>query len=287
MRARVDYGHESWPKFLMPLTQSSVPTACRDGIRCTDVFCSNLRKVNILLHALDRSGKEIDYYALDLDLAELKRTFAQVRTGSSADYAHVSLFGLHGTYDDGLKWLQQARNVAKPKTLLWLGSSVGNFTRLEAAEFLQTCRDALGTRDRLIVGVDGCKDPDRVFHAYNDREGVTHAFILNGLHHANRILGTEAFNLNQWTVLGEYDAKTGRHQAFVYPTEDVVVEGVALTQGERFRIEHSYKYSDCESQRLWEDAGLCEATRWSNGTANYGKFTSLDCRTRRRSCQPT
>ena len=227
----------------------------------------------------------MDYYALDLDLKELKRTFAEVQTGGSPGYRTVRLFGLHGTYDDGLEWLQEAQNLIKPKTLLWLGSSVGNFTRSEAAEFLKKCREALGTRDQLVVGVDGCKDPDRVFHAYNDREGVTHAFILNGLRQANRLLGTDAFKLDQWEVLGEYDADAGRHQAFVYPIQDVVIEGVSITHAERLRIEHSYKYSDDESRQLWEDAGLLERSRWSTRAANYGKFTSPHRQVQCRSCQ--
>ena len=208
-------------------------------------------------------------------MKELKRTFAEVRTGASTDYQYVRLFGLHGTYDDGLEWLQQAQNLNRPKTLLWLGSSVGNFTRQEAAEFLEARTKALGTRDQLIVGIDGCKEPDRVFHAYNDREGVTHAFILNGLRQANKLLGTDAFEQDQWRVVGEYDAEAGRHQAFVYPIRDVVIEGVSITRGERFRIEHSYKYSADEASRLWEDAGLLEGTRWSNRAANYGTFASL------------
>ncbi|KAI9694075.1 MAG: hypothetical protein M1822_003346 [Bathelium mastoideum] len=240
-----------------------------DGSMLVELGSGNLRKVNILLRALDRSGKKIDYYALDLDLQELKRTFAEVQSGSTTAYTYVKLFGLHGTYDDGLEWLQRAENLARPKTLLWLGSSIGNFTRPEAGEFLQTCAGALGPRDQLVVGVDGCKDPHRVYHAYNDREGVTHAFVLNGLRHANRLLGTTAFQLERWRVLGEYDAEAGRHQAFVYPTEDVVIAGASIRQGTHFRIEHSYKYSPDESRRLWEGAGLCQATRWSNREADY------------------
>lgn len=208
-----------------------------------------------------------------MDLKELKRTFGEVQTGGPTDYKNVKLFGLHGTYDDGLAWLQQAKYLNRSKTLLWLGSSIGNFTRLEAAEFLKTRKEALGARDHLIVGVDGCKETHRVFHAYNDREGVTHAFLLNGLRHANRLLGTDAFDPGQWRVFGEYDAEAGCHQAFVSATQDVVIEGIAIKHGECFRIEHSYKYSDDECCRLWEDAGLLEGTRWSNRAANYGRFT--------------
>lgn len=41
----------------------------------------NLRKVNILLQAIDRLGKDVEYYAVDLSLPELERTFSEIPTG--------------------------------------------------------------------------------------------------------------------------------------------------------------------------------------------------------------
>lgn len=83
---------------------------------------SNLRKVSILLQALDRLGKEIDYYALDLSLKELRRTLEQV-----PPFGHVRCHGLHGTYDDALEWLKMPENTARPRCIMSLGSSIGKF----------------------------------------------------------------------------------------------------------------------------------------------------------------
>ena len=80
----------------------------------------NLRKVSILLKALERAKKDIDYYALDLSLKELKRTLEQVPT-----FQHVRCHGLHGTYDDGLDWLKLPENSFRPKCVMSLGSSIG------------------------------------------------------------------------------------------------------------------------------------------------------------------
>jgi hypothetical protein len=44
-------------------------------------FCRNLRKVNILLQAIDRLEKDVEYYAVDLSLPELERTFSEIPTG--------------------------------------------------------------------------------------------------------------------------------------------------------------------------------------------------------------
>ena len=81
---------------------------------------SNLRKVSILLQALEAVGKEIDYYALDLSVKELKRTLEQVPT-----FRHVKCHGLYGTYDDGLDWLKMPQNKLRPKCVMSLGSSIG------------------------------------------------------------------------------------------------------------------------------------------------------------------
>jgi uncharacterized SAM-dependent methyltransferase len=86
----------------------------------TSRYLSNLRKVNLLLQALEDSGKNVDYYALDLSEQELRRTLAQL-----PGYNHVSCHGLLGTYDDGREWLKDPSNLSRSKCVLSLGSSIG------------------------------------------------------------------------------------------------------------------------------------------------------------------
>lgn len=237
------------------------------GSVIVELGSGNLRKVNILLQAIDRLGKDVEYYAVDLSLPELKRTFSEIPTDG---YKHVKCFGLHGTYDHALEWLRSSSAKDKPKTILWLGSSLGNFKRHEAAPFLAEFGHAMKPGDTMLIGIDSCKDPDRVYHAYNDKANVTHEFILNGLKHANRLMERESFKLEEWEVIGEYDEEAGRHHAFVAPLKDVVIEDVKIPKGERIRIEESYKYSREEILELWEGAGLVENTVWSNARGDYG-----------------
>ena len=241
-----------------------------------------MRKVDILLRALDRCGKEVDYYGLDLSLSELQRSLSAI---SKVAYKHVRCFGLLGTYDDGLEWLKQPQVKFKAKAVLSLGSSIGNFSRPEAANFLRGFADILQPSDLLIIGVDACKDAGRVHQAYNDREGLTHKFILNGLLHANHIMRTDIFDIDQWKVIGEYneiEGRTscnlrrrslnnllGRHQAFVVPTTEVCIGNVIIQKGERVRIEESYKYASTESTQLWKDSGTVLVAQWCNQTGDY------------------
>ncbi|KAI4916840.1 hypothetical protein J4E90_003343 [Alternaria incomplexa] len=237
------------------------------GSIVVELGSGNLRKVNILLQAVDRLGKDVEYYAVDLSLPELERTFGEIPTEG---YKHVKCFGLYGTYDDALEWLKTPEIEAKPKTILWLGSSLGNFKRHEVPPFLAGFGAVLQTGDTMLIGIDSCKDPERVYHAYNDRGGVTHKFILNGLKHANALMGEEAFDIQDWEAIGEYDEQAGRHHAFVAPRKDTVVDGVHIKQGERVRIEESYKYSREEAKELWELAKLAENVVWANSKGDYG-----------------
>lgn len=236
------------------------------------MFHSNLRKVKVLLDALDAAGKDISYYALDLMQSELERTLAAVPEGS---FKHVKCFGLLGTYDDGLEWLKKPENAKRPKTIMSMGSSIGNFPRDEAADFLKQFVAILGDSDSLVIGLDACQQPDRVYRAYNDYQGVTNDFTLNGLKHANKLLRYEAFQLSDWEAIGNYDEVGGRHQAFVSPKKDMVLEGVSLQAGEKIRIEESYKYSPAQSERLWRASGVIEAAGWTNMNGDYSKFRTL------------
>ncbi|KAJ0360325.1 hypothetical protein COL154_007583 [Colletotrichum chrysophilum] len=222
----------------------------------------NLRKMGILLQAFEDAGKKIDYYALDLSREELERTLAQL-----PEFRHVQCHGLLGTYDDGREWLKKPFNLARPKCIVSLGSSIGNFERYDAAGFLKHFSDVLAPSDKMLIGLDGCGDPAKVYHAYNDKHGITHEFILNGLTNANEILGQEAFKLKDWEVIGEYvyDDEGGRHQAFFSPVRDTYVLGTLIRQHERIQVEQSLKYSQRGAENLWSMAGLIETGRWTKG----------------------
>ena len=235
------------------------------------MYRSNLRKVNILLQAFEKAGKDVDYYALDLSEPELERTLSAVE----GLYNHVQCYGLFGTYEDGLAWLRRPENVERSKCILWLGSSIGNLNRTEAAEFLRGFTSILHGTDTMLVGIDACQDADKVYHGYNDREGKTHEFILNGLTHANRLLKKEAFRKEDWEVVGEYDALAGRHQAFYNPVRDVEVDGVQIRAGDKVKIEESYKYSAAQRSRLWQEAAMVPRVSFGDKSGEYRKPTFI------------
>ncbi|KAK5165201.1 uncharacterized protein LTR77_009299 [Saxophila tyrrhenica] len=248
-----------------------------EGSNVVELGSGNLRKIKILLDALEKAGKQVHYYALDLMYDELVRTLQLVPEGT---YKHIRCAGLWGTYDDGLAWLKQPKNAAKPKAILSMGSSIGNFPPSEAVEFLAQFAAELKPQDLMLVALDGCQDPDRVYRAYNDRGDVTHNFTSNGLKHANRLLDYEAFRTDDWEATGEFDSAGSRHRAFVTPKKDVTIEGTLIKKGEKVRIEESYKWPFREAENLWRQVSasakvganrsrIIEGTSFANDEGTY------------------
>lgn len=210
--------------------------------------------------------KHVDYYALDLDLAELQRTFSEI---SPEGFTYVGLHGLHGTYDDGLSWLQDPENRQRPTVVLSLGSSIGNFCRAEAAEFLAGFSNALKPSDYLLIGMDACQDSKQIYRAYNDSEGITHQFYENGLRHANQVLGYEAFRADEWEILTTYNTSKGCHEAAYSPKIDVVINGLTIPKGDKLVFEEAYKYTREQRDELCRKAGLIPQFEYGNSSDNY------------------
>lgn len=90
------------------------------------------------------------YYALDLCEEPLRAGLAELRH----NYPSITFRGLQGTYDDCLAYIGQHMPSAPGQRLvLWLGSSIGNYTRPEAAAFLRSVRDAVLATGERAPGV--------------------------------------------------------------------------------------------------------------------------------------
>ncbi|PWY91603.1 hypothetical protein BO94DRAFT_397650 [Aspergillus sclerotioniger CBS 115572] len=232
------------------------------GSMLVELGSGNLRKVKILLNALDELGREVDYFALDVSFQELERTLGVVPPGT---FSHVRCFGLLGTYDDGREWMQLPEIRSRSKTIISLGSTLGSFQRPDAADFLASfVGKASGRNTSLLLGLDGCKDPERVLAAYNDPEGVNRRFIKHGLERANDILGYEAFDLEKWSVTGRWDAEHGSHNQYYLPSGEVALGGAIVPAGRSILAVQSHKYDADDRDALCQRAGLDAVDAWAS-----------------------
>jgi EasF-like predicted methyltransferase len=234
-----------------------------------------LRKTKILLQAIDDASKAVDYYALDLSRPELVRTLKDV---SPETFRHVRCHGLLGTYDDGLAWLQQSEVASRPRLVLSLGSTLGSFSREEAATFFRGFAEAIDhsvngakkTEPLVIIGIDGCHEREKVWPAYNDSDSRNERFIKNALKHANTVLGKQIFHQDEWDRLGEWNAVLGRHEQYLVPRKDVWVDGRRLAAGEKVYVVASHKYDRQKRDKLWEGARLSLVDEWQHPETDYG-----------------
>ena len=102
----------------------------------------------------------------------------------------VSVVGFEKEYLDGLLEVAARRTTHQHILVLFLGSTIGNFDRPAAEEFLRQLRRILSCRAIRCCWAPISKRPvPQLILAYDDPLGVTRAFNLNLLARVNRELG--------------------------------------------------------------------------------------------------
>ncbi|WP_249673553.1 ergothioneine biosynthesis protein EgtB [Pseudomonas abieticivorans] len=126
------------------------------------------------------------------------------------------------------------------------GSTIGNFTRSQAVQFLRSAHTLLGRNARFIIGVDMVKEPATLVAAYDDAQGVTAAFNKNLLKRMNRELHGD-FQLDDFDHLAQWNAELQRMEMHLVSRREQVVQvaGQAFhfSEGERLHTENSHKFT--------------------------------------------
>jgi len=138
------------------------------------------------------------------------------------------------------------------------GSTIGNFEPFQACAFLRHIAGVLGADATLIVGVDLVKDPETLFKAYNDSQGITARFNRNVLVRMNRELGAN-FDPCAFEHHAFYNRELSRIEMHLASRkrQKVRVAGrtIELRAGETIHTENSYKYTVDTFAALAQGAG--------------------------------
>ncbi|PSR70564.1 hypothetical protein PHLCEN_2v13603 [Hermanssonia centrifuga] len=163
-----------------------------------------------------------------------------------------------------------------PFHLLFLGSSLGNFTRGEDVAFLKSLPLQPGSGNTLLIGLDHGHEREKIEAAYNDCNGITKEFIMNGLAAAGRALGDEhLFAQENWEYVNKYNEELRRHEAFFQSKLDQIITDPHSQAEFRFfanelvRIEISHKYSEKDAYSLFTAADLRPINRWTDQSSQY------------------
>jgi len=175
---------------------------------------------------------------------------------------------------DSLGWRRPGERVL----VLFLGSTIGNFSLAEAEEFLRGVRARLQKGDSLLIGADLVKPVETLRLAYDDPTGVTAAFNLNVLARINRELQGQ-FKLENFRHRARWDEgeqriemhlESLRRQAVRIEACDLTVR---LTRGETIWTESSHKYTANRLKDLAEIAGFSVSRNWED--REWGFLESL------------
>ena len=222
------------------------------------------RKTRWLLEALARR-EPVSYFPIDLSASALVRC----EQGLS-DLRQVSVVGLEASYLDGIRHASSVRRRDQTLLVLFLGSTIGNFDRPAADEFLRELRRCLQPGDALLLATDLEKPVERMLLAYDDHAGVTAAFNLNLLARINRELGGD-FALRNFAHEARWHEGERRIEMHLRATrkQTVTVRAADFTctleEGETIWTEACHKYRTDEIPGMAARTGfLCEA-QWVDG----------------------
>jgi iron(II)-dependent oxidoreductase len=224
-------------------------------------------KTRRLLDAWCAAGPA-SYVPIDVDLHYLTQACA----GLSTAYPTLAIEGLGASYDRALPVLAGLT----PKTLAFLGSSLGNLGWREHTEFCATVAAALSPGDHFLVGVDLVKDSAALEAAYDDAAGITAAFTRNMFSRMNRDLGTD-IPVDAVRHVAYYDAERERVEIFAEALREWTVRIPALertfrvARGERILTEVSHKFRPEAVVAMIERLGFRLAWK-DSGDGAFGLF---------------
>ncbi len=219
------------------------------------------RKTRLILEAIARRQPTL-YHPI-----EISRTALSMCERELNQIDAVSVLGFETSYLDGLRKAAARRKPGQHLLVLFLGSSIGNFERAPAEEFLRKIREVLTRADALLLATDLLKPVEQLLEAYDDPLGVTAAFNLNLLARINRELDGD-FDLQKFRHLAKWNERERRVEMHLVSTarQTVCVRNsrilVPFEEGETIWTESSHKYNAEEVIQMGRRTGYQCDGQW-------------------------
>ncbi len=234
-------------------------------------------KTKILLESFLKYKSYINYYPIDVSeeiLLESAKNLSEI-------YPDLHIFPVAERYNPALQFIFD-KYPDSAKSVIWLGSSIGNMDRNESVFFLKTLNDLFGNKDRLIIGMDLKKDITILENAYNDSKGITADFNLNLLNRINTELDGE-FILSNFYHRAVYNKREGRIEMHLVSKikQDVFISGLNqkfhFEKDEYIHTENSYKYNLKDIKKLASKSGFRLINHWTdkNNLFSLNEFVKI------------
>jgi uncharacterized SAM-dependent methyltransferase len=155
------------------------------------------------------------------------------------------------------------------------GSTIGQFSPAAVVQFLENVRHALtgAGRAAFVIGIDQCRDAERLLPAYDDSAGVSRAFSLNILAHINRLTGSD-LDLNRFGRKVLWNLREERVEMYLESrsaqSARIAGRSIRFAEGETIQTGISYKYGKERFLSIAATAGWDSAGFWQDSEMLFG-----------------
>jgi dimethylhistidine N-methyltransferase len=219
---------------------------------------------------LDAAPQIAAYVPIDISESALAKAAAAL----SRDYPKLSVAPVAEDFDDAIRL--PAAADGRVKVGFFPGSTIGNFTQVEALRFLRSVRQLLGDDSLLWIGADLVKDEATLVAAYDDAEGITARFNKNLLVRINRELSGD-FDLGAFDHLAVWNAEQSRVEMHLVSrsnqTVNVAKHTFEFRAGERLHTESSHKFTTKSFADLGARAGWSVSREWVSAAPQFAIFS--------------
>ena len=223
------------------------------------------RKTRCILDACARAERVVRYVPIDVSETQLLETARSLRR----EYPGLRVHGIAADYERHLDRIPPGVR----RLVLFLGSTIGNFTPQEAEGFVRGVAAQLSPGDSILIGMDLVKPVEVLHAAYNDSAGLTAEFNRNILRVVNRELGAD-FVPEEFEHVAFFHSGASQIEMHLRAARDHRVHiadldlEVAFTAGETIHTEISRKFRRAEAESLFAAAG-CRLARWWTDEREY------------------
>ena len=182
------------------------------------------------------------------------------------EFPHLNVLPLPGDFTKPVK-LPEELFEARKQVAFFPGSTIGNFEKTDAVNFLKSVKTTIGDDGLMLIGLDLQKNRDTLLKAYNDATGVTSEFNKNILTRINRELAGN-FNLNEFEHVAKYNEEHHRVEMHLKSLADqtVCISGGVFhfALDETIHTENCYKYTQTSFSSLVNEAEFFPINTWTD-----------------------
>ena len=219
---------------------------------------------------LDAAPHISAYIPIDISVDALNKATASMKK----DYPKLLVEPLTHDFTNAIELPAVAHR--QRKIGFFPGSTIGNFTKTEAIQFLCSVRQLLGDEALLIIGADMVKDEATLLAAYNDAADVTAHFNKNLLIRINRELDGD-FDLESFDHQAEWNSEHARIEMYLISRSDQIVQAAgqsfAFKAGERLHTENSHKFTSESFMDLAAQAGWAVKREWVSAAPQFAVYS--------------